>query len=94
MAVLIFVQSRGNTLGVGASTFGIGSVRLQTELSCLKPRSPLKLESPNFSYGRVCQNQKTRTLVDQSRHAQGIEGQDLDSKTQSAFGSKEMIVLQ
>ncbi len=55
MSVLIFVQSRGNTLGVGASTFGIGNVRLQTELSCLKPRSPLKLESPNFSYGRVCQ---------------------------------------
>ncbi len=54
--MLIFVQSRGNTLGVGASTFGIGNVRLQTELSCLKPRSPLKLESPNFSYGRVCQN--------------------------------------
>ncbi len=57
MAVLIFVlQSRGNTLGVGASTFGIGNVRLQTELSCLKSRSPLKLESPNFSYGRVCQS--------------------------------------
>ncbi len=65
MAVLIFVlQSRGNTLGVGASTFGIGNVRLQTELSCLKPRSPLKLESPNFSYGRVCQfNDHQRILV-------------------------------
>ncbi len=60
MAVLIFVQSRGNTLGVGASTFGIGSVRLQTELSRLKPRSPLKLESPNFSYGRVCQYELAR----------------------------------
>ncbi len=65
MSVLIFVlQSRGNTLGVGASTFGIGNVRLQTELSCLKPRSPLKLESPNFSYGRVCQfNDHQRILV-------------------------------
>lgn len=60
MSMLISeAQSRGNTLGVGASTFGIGSIRLQMELSRLKPRSPLKLESPNFSYGEYV----NRTLM-------------------------------
>lgn len=53
-----------------------------------------KSSSGNHEVINCLYNQRTRTLVDQSRHAQGLEGQSVDSNTQSAFGSKEMIVLQ